>query len=154
MCILRGIDGPITFADNRNAPELRCCLSNQFIVEGDPSVLYGRGNYRNTREAEAVRPGWRHADELAVDELRAQDVHTENVRRIAALWRSGHNRERAQGVAWPYDGSSVIVNAVLWFHREKAAEAVRQEEYDRAREAARKWQAERELGIRRSSRLR
>jgi len=142
MYILRGVDGPVTFAENRDAPELMCTSDHHFVMEGDPVNAFGRGLYRPTGRNGAVRPGWRHVQDPAAHDLRPEDVHTENVRRLMDLWLRGHNRDEARGVVWPYDGSTVALNAAMWFHREKAAEQDRLAELVRARESGREYQRE------------
>ncbi|WP_394621275.1 hypothetical protein JNUCC0626_19920 [Lentzea sp. JNUCC 0626] len=141
---MRSIDGPITFAEDLDAPELMCATNHHFVMKGNPRNAFGRGRYEEATQAEVVRPGWRHSLDIAAEELRPEDVHAENVRRLSALWLNGHNRDEARGVSWPYDGSPVTRNAVMWFHREKDAEIERRAQDVRAREVARQAQAERE----------
>ena len=89
-----------------------------------------------------MRPGWRHVKDLAAHDLRPEDVHAATVRWLIGLWLSGRNRDEARGVAWPYDGSMVTLNAAMWFHREKAAEQDRAAQLLNARESGRAYQRE------------
>lgn len=45
MYILRGIDGPITFAEHIDAPELMCATDHHFVMKGNPRNVFGRGGY-------------------------------------------------------------------------------------------------------------